>query len=150
MSKFPMAIAEFVPHTETACLLDEVLAWQDGEIVTGVTLDQQARFATTQGVPSWVGIEYMAQAISAYAGIHAHMSSEPLRIGLLLGSRKYEAHCNYFPFNTALRVAARSSWDDGDGIGAFECWIETDHERLAEAQIKAWQPANIDDYLEML
>ena len=39
---------------------------------------------------AWVGLEYMAQAIGAYAGYTARLRGEPVRIGYLLGTRRYE------------------------------------------------------------
>ena len=38
-------------------------------------------------VPAWVGIEYMAQAIAAWAGCRARAAGKPPQLGFLLGSR---------------------------------------------------------------
>jgi predicted hotdog family 3-hydroxylacyl-ACP dehydratase len=42
------------------------------------------------GVPNYVGIEYMAQSIAALAGVEARLDHEGIRVGFLLGTRKLQ------------------------------------------------------------
>lgn len=47
-------------------------------------------------MPAWFGIELMAQAIAAHVGLLSMRDGNPARPGVLLGSRKYEAHTPAF------------------------------------------------------
>ena len=62
-------------------------------------------FVPGLGVPVWVGIELMAQAIAAHAGLGARREQKPPRAGMLLGTRRFEASAAYFPAKAGARGA---------------------------------------------
>ena len=47
-------------------------------------------FEPPHGVPGYVGLEYIAQTIAAHGGLRARAVGEPVRIGFLLGTRRYD------------------------------------------------------------
>nr|MBA2675621.1 hypothetical protein [Ramlibacter sp.] len=67
--------------------------------------------------------------------------------GLLLGSRRYEAHRGGFPSGARLRVEARCEFMGGNGLGMFDCSIRMDGEAVAQARISVFEP---EDPLAML
>ena len=73
------AIEEVVPHRGRACLLDEVLHWDEDRIETALVVPADGVFVGPDGLPAWIGIEYMAQAIAAWAGCRARSEGRPPR-----------------------------------------------------------------------
>ena len=75
-------IREVVPHSGAMSLLDRVLAVDSDTLVAEVAIHPGSMFYSQamQGVGSWVGIEYMAQAIAAHAGVLAKQGVSKSRL----------------------------------------------------------------------
>jgi predicted hotdog family 3-hydroxylacyl-ACP dehydratase len=126
-------------------LLESVICWDDSGIEVLVDPKDSLLFSDAEGaIPAWVGIEYMAQAISAFAGIDARQRGEPLCLGFLLGTRKYTAHVATFFLAQKLRVKVREVLRDETNLVLFDCQIYAADILVASAEIKAIQPKNID------
>jgi predicted hotdog family 3-hydroxylacyl-ACP dehydratase len=95
-------------------------------------------------VPAWVGIEYMAQAVSAWAGARALSGGGQPRIGFLLGTRRYEARCAGFSGGRTLRVQARCEMMAGNGLGMFDCSIHLDGREIATGRLSVFEPSDPD------
>ena len=129
-------------------LLDRIESWGEDYLKAAVLHHDGNLFSDPDGnVPAWVGIEYMAQAISALAGIHALQKGQPVRIGLLLGTRKYTSQVASFQRNENLIIHVEQIFIDENHLGAFDCTIHSDR-LIAEAQVKAIQPNNIEDIIK--
>ena len=135
-------IATLLPHQPPMILLDEVTGYDDNSLIAEVTITETSMFLGPEGVPGHVGIEYMAQACGAYAGVHALNSGDPVRIGLLLGARDYRVHVPHFRRADRLCVAIAMVFRD-EAIAAFECSITIEGKIAADAQLKVYQ-ANDD------
>jgi predicted hotdog family 3-hydroxylacyl-ACP dehydratase len=95
-------------------------------------------FCSDAGVPGWVGIEYMAQAVAAHAGYQARLDGESPAIGYLLGTRAYRCSIPAFPVGETLRIHIESLFVEM-GLGAFACHIDMG-ETVATAKINVYQP----------
>ena len=84
-------IRSLVPHAGSMVLLDRVISVEENSLCAEVGIRSDSLFCNADGVGAWVGIEYMAQAIGAYAGYRARLRGEPVKIGFLLGTRRYES-----------------------------------------------------------
>lgn len=136
-------------HREPMLLVDKVVGWGDGEVEVQVDPASSSHFADARGhVPSWVGLEYMAQAISAYAGLVAWEKGEQPRLGFLLGTRSYQSSVDSFAPEQRLRVVARQILRDESNLVMFDCQIFSGERLLASAQVKAIQPDNPEDILK--
>ncbi|HZF26537.1 MAG TPA: hypothetical protein VEZ88_09780 [Steroidobacteraceae bacterium] len=100
-----------------------------------------------RGMPAWVGIELMAQAVSVFSGLELRAKGLAPRIGLLLGARVYEAHVPFFPLGAKLSVRAVLALRDAEGLGVFDCTIHEGGELLAHGQVKGYMPKDIDSFL---
>ena len=140
MAPCPHRIEVLLPHGPPMILLDEVLGVDQTSITAGVTIRHDSLFLGACGVPSHIGIEYMAQACGAYAGVKALEFGEPVRIGYLLGTRLYEARIPWFRIGDRLIVSASEIYRDKH-MGAFDCRIERQDEVVATAQLSVYQPA---------
>lgn len=144
-------VAELLPHGPGFTLLDTLLDYGEEHASCGLTIGPGSLFfEEARGVPSWVGIEYMAQAIGVYAGLVRLQRGEPVEIGLLLGTRRYACTRPYFAEGERLTVRADQLVRDASGVAAFSCTLKSGDELLAKAEIKAFQPDDIHGYLRQL
>ncbi|WP_028007442.1 ApeP family dehydratase [Solimonas flava] len=145
------AIAELLPHGPGFLLLDALLDYGADHASCTVHVTPRTRFFEAgRGVPAWVGVEYMAQAIGAYAGIVRLQSGLGVEIGLLLGTRRYRSAVPYFADGSTLVARAEQLVRDASGVAAFACTLSDGDRELARAEIKAYQPDDIHDYLQAL
>lgn len=112
-------IAGLVPHQAPMCLLDDVLEADDEHLVAEVTPRRDDLFATDAGIPGWVGIEWLAQAIAAWSGLRAVSTGGAPRLGFLLGTRRYRCTTEHFLFSRPVRVVITLDYMAGNGLGAF-------------------------------
>lgn len=144
-------IHRLVPHRDPMVLLDRVLTASAEDLCAEVTIHSTSQFFEGDGVGAWVGIEYMAQAIAAHAGYLAHSKGEAVKVGFLLGSRRYESHTAQFTLGAVLQVKIHRSLQADNGLGAFECSINDSAApdlALATATITVFQPNNVTDFLQ--
>jgi predicted hotdog family 3-hydroxylacyl-ACP dehydratase len=139
MKPCPYTLAAILPHQPPMVLLDRVTGYDDNSLIAEATITGVSLFITPEGVPGHVGIEYMAQACGAYAGVHALDSGSPVRIGLLLGTRDYRAMLPYFRRGDRLSIAVAMVFRE-ESIAAFACTITVAGKLAAEAQLKVYQP----------
>lgn len=136
----PHEMDAWVPHRGPMNLLDAVLRCDDHAIEATVRVPAQGLFSTAEGVPAWVGIEYMAQAVAAWSGARARVQGGSPRIGYLLGSRRYEAMVPVFAPGTKLQVFATCELMGENGLGMFDCRVEHDGRVLASGRLSVYEP----------
>lgn len=140
-AEMPHDIAHYVPHRGTLLLLDRLLAADDQAARAELTVREDSPFARDGAVPAWVGIEYMAQTIAAWAGARARTAGREPGIGYLLGSRRYTPHCSRFTTGQILHISARCELIGDNGLGQFDCHIRDAHgQLLAEAMVSVFEP----------
>ena len=106
-------------------LLLERLLHADAETaVAQVTVPRDGLFLQDEGMPAWVGLEYMAQTVAAWAGWQAVQAGQPVKLGFLLGTRKFDAQCAFFALGAVLHIHVRSELVGDNGLGMFDCQIQ--------------------------
>jgi predicted hotdog family 3-hydroxylacyl-ACP dehydratase len=100
------------------------------------------------GVPAYIGIEYMAQSIAAFAGAKALEQGKPVQIGFLLGSRKYQQAQNYFNNGSHLKVKIVELHKETSGLGVYSCEISNQKNMIASAQVNVFLPNDPKDFVE--
>lgn len=134
-NKFP-PIAELLPHRGHAVMLDAVLERSQNHIrVSRHITRSHPFFIDGHGVPAWVGIELMAQAAAAHAGLRSRRSGSAPHMGMLLGTRRYQMHTDYFTEDTQLEILAEREFGDSQGVGACRCSITSNGRILANATL---------------
>ena len=134
-------LPSLLPHSGLMILIGEPMSFGKGWAEATVRIGEDSRFYKQgRGVPAWVGVEYMAQTIALYAGYCARRAGEEIKLGLLLGSRKYTAMTAYFQLGAKLLIRVDETYR-ANKMGTFDCFIE-DRERLAEAQLTVYQSAD--------
>jgi predicted hotdog family 3-hydroxylacyl-ACP dehydratase len=136
-----LRVDSLIPHRGAMRLLDRVLQVDAESAVAEVDVPFDGLFVRNGQVPSWIGIEYMAQVVAAWAGARGQANGLGPRPGLLLGTRRYEAHCDGFASGTTLRVEARCELIADNGLGQFDCRIlARDGRLLAASRVSVLDP----------
>jgi predicted hotdog family 3-hydroxylacyl-ACP dehydratase len=125
-------IEELVPHTGAMVLLDAMTAWRSGYARCIGKVRAGAPFVRDDTVESVVTIEYMAQAVAACLGYEALVSGGGVRVGMIIGCKRFEAHAD------TLRVHDEFSIDvqcvqGNDTLSHFDCHLQRGSERFSEA-----------------
>lgn len=132
-------------------LLDRVIEAAETRIVCEVTLQIDSPYCDGAAVPGWVGIEYMAQAIGTLIGWRALEKQLPVKVGFLVGTRRYQSHVPQFHTGDILRVTADEEFMDANGLAMMRCTVRNIADiPLAEASLLVFQPDDLDTYLQPL
>lgn len=144
-------LAELLPHGAAMILLDRLVSYDAESVTCEVTIRADSRFSDgPNGVPAWVGMEYMAQALGAFTGIARLQKGKAVQIELLLGTRSYDCSTPYFPVGSRLRVRVSLLFWDPDGVCAFACEVSEGSRVLATAELKGYEPEDIEPFLQEL
>lgn len=150
----PRPIAEYVPHTAGMCLLDTLVAADAQGLTARLAPRADDLFAEAarvpaagmpaQSIPGWVGIEWLAQAVAAWAGWQAAQRGESPALGFLVGSRHYTSRRPHFSIGESFEVRIRCDCVAANGLGQFSGEIlAVDTLRaaaLAEGRLTIYQP----------
>ena len=140
-------IRSLLPHAGPMVLLDRVISVDEDSLLAEVCIRSDSLFCNGGGVGAWVGVEYMAQAIGAWAGYTAQLRGESVKLGFLLGTRRYECWRPIFLLGSVLRVHVQRLFQSENGLGSFECSIDNEEGRVATANVTVFQPHNVNDFI---
>ena len=133
-------LEELLPHGAGMLLLSRVVDHAATHTTCAVDPGGGGPFRRPDGsLPSWVGLEYMAQCAAAHGGLGSRARGEAPRPGLFLGSRRARFEVDAFRADQVLRVTARHRRGEL-GLVAFECEVRdaADDRRLAEARLNVY------------
>jgi predicted hotdog family 3-hydroxylacyl-ACP dehydratase len=142
-------IEQVVPHEHPMILVDALIAYNDISAQCLVNITSTSNFfnEVKQGVPSYVAIEYMAQSIAAFANANEKDQGGEVAIGFLVSSRKLKVFVSNFTLGMKLNVFVEQLYAEESGLSAFDCFIEHEGERVAEAKINIFQPQDANAFL---
>lgn len=140
-------ISALLPHRGPMLLVDELLDDDAGMVRVLATVKEGQLFLTPEGLPAWVGIELMAQTVASWAGLRSLEKKELVKLGFLLGTRRYECTRPFFPVGARLEIEAREELVGENGLAVFVCRLTLEGELVATAQLNAFRPPNVEDYL---
>lgn len=134
-----IALKDIVPHKPPMLLLDKIVKQHDNVIICETKISEHSIFYDNNinGIYAWVGIEFMAQAIAAYAGI-LHYPAEP-ELGLLLSVRKFVTEKTCFSVGEILTIRAEKEYMH-DSVGVFNGAIIIEGEQVASARLNTIVP----------
>lgn len=141
-------VREVVPHGGAMLLLDALVLADDAQCVARAEVRATQLFVDAAGMPAWVGIEYMAQAIAAWSGMRDRRDGKAPGVGFLLGSRRYECDVPHFPVGSTLTVSVRPELIGDNGLGQFACRIDMGGREVARANVSVFQPADARAFLQ--
>jgi len=129
-------------------LLDEVCEFDDEQLIARTSVKLGPYSLPDGALPSWLGLELMAQAVAAWAGCQSREAGQPAKLGFLLGTRRYESHLEKFPLGTELTITAKRSFVDDSGLGSFECSLHGEERLLAVARLSIYQPPDPEVFIQ--
>ncbi|HXC65263.1 MAG TPA: 3-hydroxylacyl-ACP dehydratase [bacterium] len=137
-------IERLLPHRPPMVLLDRALGLDGDWFEAEVDVEASSPLHQDGGVPAYVGIEYMAQAVAAYAGAEGLEHGGAVKVGMLLGSRDYQCRLPTFATGMRLKVRVRKALYQAGGISAMDCLVldAATGQQLASAQLTVVQ---VDD-----
>lgn len=125
LSQFAGAPAsDFVLHRPPMLLLDRVAdPGREVTVCEWTVSEDSSFFLQGYGIPSYIGVEYMAQCVAVHAGLRARALGYGPPLGFLLGARHYKAHLRFFAAGVTYRATCRELIRDDNGMGSYECCI---------------------------
>jgi 3-oxoacyl-[acyl-carrier-protein] synthase-1 len=142
----PFPLQDLLPHDHPMILIDAIESVNEQSLTASVTVRADALFIEPQGIPAWLGIEYMGQAVAAHAGWCARREGRPVRVGFLVGTRRYESGCSHFPLGAKLEITITATSSSTSGLQVFECRI-SGAGVSACANLNVFMPDNVDEFL---
>lgn len=151
-------LESLLPHRSPILLLERLLNVEDESARAELVISPDSAFyrADMAGVPSWVGLEYMAQTVAAWSGQQLLNLGRPVAIGFLLGTRAYRTRVPVFASGMRLRIDIDVTYLEPSGLSSFDCIIrggdsqhplEENDMVLAEARINAFRPEDPLNYV---
>src|SRR5690554_4405676 len=136
-----IAIAELIPHADNMVLLDRLLSADIHGAVAEFTAKNKGLFSAAPNVPAWVGIELMSQAIAAWAGYKARKNNLPVKLGFLIGTRRFQSEVQEFSAGSVFTIHVQRIFHDESGLASFDCEIkDSSGSILLSANINVYQP----------
>ncbi|MDX2507429.1 MAG: hypothetical protein QNL62_23550 [Gammaproteobacteria bacterium] len=145
--KSEYSVAELVPHSGKMSLLDNIVEHRDVWLRAEVCITVDSMFADEHGVPAWIGLEYMAQAVAAFSGWQERLKGGSPKLGFLLGTRKYICTTDYFSVGTTLTVTVQLEMEAENGLNVFQCVLQGEGVD-ASANLNVFQPDDPINFLQ--
>lgn len=143
-------ISRMTPHKAPMLLLDRAVAMDEEAFEAELSIRPDSEFCVDGQVGAWVGIEYMAQTVAAFAGAEALRHGQPVNVGFLLGTRRYESAVPAYPVGSRLRVRVAKVLHDPSGLSVVDASIrDLGSDRvLATASLTVFEVGDLDTYLK--
>lgn len=139
MNPKAIPVAELVPHAGNMVLVKQLLEVDENNACALVEVSNDNLFLQqNNAISAGVGIEYMAQTIAAWAGYHAKLQNQPVKLGFLLGTRRFTSNVSFVPLQTQLVVSIEKVLQADNGLASFDCQI-TGEGILMQATLNVFQ-----------
>lgn len=137
-------IETLLPHSPPMVLIHRIASCDGDDLVAEVDINTSSLFydAALQGVPTWVGIEYIAQSIAALGGVRARRKGEAVKMGFLLGARRFHTHQPTMRSGKTCRISVIQVVRDDSGLASFDGSISQQDELICEARVNVFE---VDD-----
>lgn len=150
MSQVPLAdklgelvdlpVSEFVLHRKPMLLLDRVIGLKEESASCEWRVGEDGIFFIPGlGVPSYIGIEYMAQCMAVHGGACERARGLPPPRGLLLGTRRFQSQVQYFVSGATYQAICKRLISNAQGMSSYDCRILLKGQTIAKAVISVLQ-----------
>jgi len=131
-------VTDLIHHRGPSVLLEGILELSPSRCLALARVEPGAWYLQADGTaPAWLGLEWMAQAASAFSGHRHRLAGREPQVGFLLGTRSYQSQLPAFPVGAEYEIEAEVLFLDDSGPGAFTCEVRHKGETLARARLKA-------------
>ncbi|OZB05796.1 MAG: hydroxymyristoyl-ACP dehydratase [Idiomarina sp. 34-48-12] len=145
-----VSLNQLIKHEAPMRLIDKFVSGTDLHAHCQAVISADNLFYREQlnGLPAHTGVELMAQTIAAAAGYRNRLRDEPIKIGFLLGSRKYTCSIEAFKTGECYDIFAEEIHAEPSGLSVFGCRIEHNGSTVAEARLNVYQPPDEAAFIE--
>ncbi len=156
ISKEDLLPQNLLPHAMPMVFISNVISYSLEKkcLKSNVTIKDSDVFFDSKisGVPSYVGLEYMAQTIACFSGVYnlTFSPNKKSNIGLILGTRHFKTFIDVFSLNETYTIDINENFFDEE-IASFECKIfNKDNMFCQEAVLNAYRPKDIKKFLDTM
>jgi predicted hotdog family 3-hydroxylacyl-ACP dehydratase len=136
-----IAVADLVPHSQPMLLVEELVDYTEDSVVCSLEVRAGGLFDNNGKIPASIGLEYMAQTVAVFSGLRARKRNKELRLGFLLGTRKFSTNVAEFSCGMLLTVKAVQAVRSSDGMAAFTCVLEGENVQQT-ATLTVYEPVD--------
>lgn len=142
-----MYIKDIMPHSGEMILVDSVVENRDDFISTKTTIKADNPFLENGYFPTFNTLEIMAQSLVVFRGLQD--KSQSLRLGFILGARKFEIYEPYLKINDCL-ITKTIITEDFNGMGVYKSAVFVDDKMVSSANISVFNPSKeqLDEILK--
>ena len=134
-----------VPHRGKMLLLSRIVGYdleeRSIEAEYHITKDCVFYDSAADGVPAWVGFEFIAQSISAFSGIRDREKGRPPKIGFVLAVSKLRMGLSFFKAGSTVTIRSKEV-DNMSPVFVFEGGIFVDGEKVLDGKLTVME---VDD-----
>jgi len=133
-----------IPHKGKMLLLDKIIDYDiEHSIRAEYNVTESCIFydPALDGVPAWVGFEFMAQAISALTGIRKRAKGENPNIGFVLSIPSMRMEIPLFKNGSLVEVRVKES-DCTDMIYTFEGEAYLENRKVMEGKLMVMEASD--------
>jgi predicted hotdog family 3-hydroxylacyl-ACP dehydratase len=141
------ALERLLQHRGPMRWIDRLLDSDAQSVRVAALIRSDHLLAGADGVPAFAGIEFMAQAIAAWAGSRALRRGDAVKAGFLLGTRDYRCEIDHFAIGSELVIDAHCELFGDNGLGMFACRILIDGSVVATANVSVFEPPDSNAFL---
>jgi len=133
-----------IPHKGKMLLLDKIIDYNiEHSIKAEYNITENCIFydSVLDGVPAWVGFEFMAQAISALTGIRKRAKGEKPKIGFILSVPSMRMEIPSFKKGSLVEVRVKES-DCTDMIYTYEGEAFLENRKVMEGKLMVMEASD--------
>jgi len=131
-----MPAGEFIMHRDPLLLLDWLVECEGETTACEWLVNPNDSFVVPgEGVPAYVGVEFMAQCVAVHAGVRARAEGFGPPLGFLLGTRHFKASVASFEVAETYRATCRELIRDSSGMGSYDCSVLHGNTVVATARL---------------
>ncbi len=145
-------LEDILPQRPPMILLSRVLEFdlKTKTAISEVDISSSSMFfdSATKGVPSYVGLEYIAQTIGCLFGIEDLISGKILQIEYMIGSKNFETFAQTFAEFCAYRILVEHQFSL-ENMSVFYGKILSDENYIyAEGDMKVYRSVNNNIFMD--
>lgn len=139
------SVEDLVPHAAPMVLLDKLTSASVGLLRATAAINKSSPFYMgTDGVAAWWAIEYMAQAVAAYAGLRDRAAGREVPIGFLTSCRRFTCNQPVIRLGTNAEIRVDEIMAMEESLAVFECSMQAD-EFSASAILSVYSGGGVKD-----
>ncbi|MAF92440.1 MAG: hypothetical protein VX583_01360 [Bdellovibrionota bacterium] len=135
-------VQEYIPHEAPMIVIDRITDMGSDYVECEVEIKEDSFLCNNSQVPSYLGMEFIAQSIAAFSGkIGKDSGEEKPGIGFLIGIRRYQSKTETFKVGDLLKIRAEMVFIE-ESLGNFKASIFLGDEELVNTSISTFKPSD--------